>query len=109
MAWTSLCELDDLREGQGKYVEIGGFQLAVYLHRGAVHVMDNRCPHAGANLSGGWVAEECVVCPRHNWSFEIGTGLLKGVPHGARVHVYRTRVLQREDAAALVEADLPLP
>ena len=31
MAWTSLCDLDELNEGAGKYVEIGGFQLAVFL------------------------------------------------------------------------------
>ena len=55
MSWTSLCELSDLTENQGKYVEIGGFQLAVFLSAGNVHVMDNYCPHAGGNIAAGFV------------------------------------------------------
>ena len=51
MGWTSLCDLDELEEGKGKYVEIGGFQLAVFLDKGAVRVIDNNCPHAGGNLA----------------------------------------------------------
>ena len=30
MSWTSLCELNELKPGEGKYVEIDGFQLAVF-------------------------------------------------------------------------------
>ena len=63
MSWTSLCELSELEEAKGKYVEIGGFQLAVFLSGGQDYVMDNYCPHAGGNLAGGIVEEGCAVCP----------------------------------------------
>ena len=79
MPWTSLCELDELEEGRGKYVEIGGFQLAVFLHAGNVYAMDNTCPHAGAPMAAGWVDRDagCAVCPRHGWAFRLDTGELK--------------------------------
>ena len=70
MSWTSLCELAELEEGKGKYVQIDGFQLAVFLDRGRVYVIDNTCPHAGGNLAAGFVEDGCAVCPRHFWAFQ---------------------------------------
>lgn len=108
MTWTSLCELAELEEGKGKYVEIGGFQLAVFLHDGHVHVMDNTCPHAGGNLAGGYVDEGCAVCPLHFWAFRLDNGQLRGSP-GVTVSVYKTRLHARGDGQSpLVQAQLPI-
>ena len=107
MAWTSLCELGELIEGQGKYVEIDGFRLAVFLHRGSVHTIDNYCPHAGGNMSGGFVDERgCAVCPWHGWAFRLDTGEMPGAPV-VRIDTYPTRVLTRDGRPDLVQADLP--
>jgi len=107
MSWTSLCELDELEEDQGKYVEIGGFHLAVFLHQGAVYVIDNYCPHAGGNLAGGYVDEDgCAVCPWHAWAFRLNNGQLRDSP-GVAVSTYKTRLVRRpEGKPTLVQADL---
>src|SRR5258706_15509547 len=107
MAWTSLCELEELREDVGKYVEIGGFQLAVFLHAGQVYVLDNRCPHAGANLAGGYIVGECVVCPKHSWPFRLHDGQLRDTP-GVNVDTYAVRLVEREGRSSLVHGDLPM-
>jgi nitrite reductase/ring-hydroxylating ferredoxin subunit len=107
MAWTSLCEIDELQDGHGKYVEIGGFQLAVFLQAGSIFVMDNTCPHAGGNLAGGEVQDGCVVCPWHQWAFHLDTGQLRGSP-GIGITTYPTRLLRRDDKPTLVQADLPI-
>ena len=109
MSWTSLCELDELEEGRGKYVEIGGFQLAVFLHQGGAYVIDNYCPHAGGNLAGGYVDEDgCAVCPWHSWAFRLQNGQLRDSP-GVMVSTYKTRLVQRPDGKpTLVQADLPI-
>lgn len=107
MAWTSLCDIGELTEGQGKYVEIGGFHLGVFLHGGQVYVMDNECPHAGGDLSAGQVEDGCAVCPRHAWRFALSDGQMPGLP-GVAVRVYPTRLLERGDAGTLVQADLPI-
>ncbi|MCC7349316.1 MAG: Rieske (2Fe-2S) protein [Phycisphaerales bacterium] len=103
MPWTSLCELSELTENQGTYVEIGGFQLAVFLSAGKVHVLDNLCPHAGGSLAGGHVEEGCAVCPVHHWCFQLDNGQIPGSP-GVAVRVYPTRLKQREGAGTLVQA-----
>lgn len=108
MAWTSLCDLDELEEGRGKYVEIDGFQLAVFLERGVVNVMDNNCPHAGGNLAAGVVRDGCAVCPWHLWAFHLHNGQLRGAP-GVAVTIYKTRTLTPPgDKPAIVQADLPI-
>lgn len=107
MAWTSLCDLDELSEGKGKYVEVGGFQLAVFLDGGRVFVLDNYCPHAGGNLAAGHVEHGCAVCPWHRWPFHLENGQLRDVP-GVAVTTYKTRLHEREGKPPLVQADLPI-
>ena len=107
MAWTSLCDLTELEPDKGKYVEIDGFQLAVFLSNGKVHVMDNYCPHAGGNLAGGYVDEGCAVCPWHYWAFRLENGELKDMP-GVKVPTYKVRVHEHQ-GKQLVQADLPMP
>ena len=106
MVWTSLCNLDELHEGQGKFVQIDGCQLGVYLSGGQVFVMDDVCPHAGASLSAGVIADGCAVCPRHSWAFRLENGQLRDAP-GVTVRTYRTR-LYDHNGIALVQAQLPL-
>ena len=105
MPWTTLCSLADLKEGCGKYVERGNFQLAVFLHQGRPYVMDNYCPHAGGNLAGGVIHEGCAVCPWHEWAFRLDNGQLRDAP-SVIVGTYRTRLVQQEDSPPLVQADL---
>jgi nitrite reductase/ring-hydroxylating ferredoxin subunit len=106
MSWISLCELAELEQDQGKYVQIDGFELAVFLHEGKVHVMDNNCPHAGGNLAGGHVEAGCAVCPWHQWAFRLESGELRDSP-GAMIKIYPTRIYPHADKQ-LVQAQLPI-
>ena len=107
MPWTSLCDLEELQEGSGKYVEIGGFHLAVFLNEGQVYVLDNTCPHAGASLAPGSIEDGCVVCPRHSWPFRLDNGQLRDSP-GVAITSYKTRIVRPTDRPLLVQADLPI-
>jgi nitrite reductase (NADH) small subunit len=105
MSWTSLCDLDELKPDEGKYVEIDGFQLAVFLSDGKVSAMDNRCPHAGGNLAGGHVVDGCAVCPWHYWAFRLDNGQLRDYP-GVAISVYPTRIYDYQ-RRRVVQAELP--
>ncbi len=108
MPWTSLCEWAELQDKQGKYVEIGGFQLAVFKTGEEIHVIDNTCPHAGGNLAGGFIEDGCAVCPWHYWAFKLDTGELRDMP-GVSIATYKTRLLDQEEGKPrLVQADLPI-
>ena len=107
MAWTSLCELGELKEGQGKYVEVDGFQLAVFLQGEQIFAIDNTCPHAGGNLAGGFIEDGCAVCPWHYWAFRLDNGELRDMP-GVSISTYKTRKHDHE-GKQFVQAELPLP
>lgn len=108
MAWTSLCEQTELLDGRGRYIEIEGFQLAVFLSDGKVYVLDNQCPHAGGSLASGIIESGCAVCPWHGWKFHLDSGQLKSNP-ALKVHHYPVRILSRDHYPDLVQADLPMP
>ncbi len=48
--------------------------VAVYHVDGEVHVLADRCPHAGAVLSEGELDHRILTCPRHGSQFDVCTG-----------------------------------
>lgn len=87
MAFTKLIELDRCVVDGGTFVSIGGIELAVFRLGDEVAVLDNSCPHAGGNLSGGEVVDGGVECPWHNWRFDVRTGACAHAP-GVLVNRY---------------------
>jgi nitrite reductase (NADH) small subunit/3-phenylpropionate/trans-cinnamate dioxygenase ferredoxin subunit len=108
MAWVTLCQLADLRENEGRFIEVAGRQLAVFRSGTQVHVMDNRCPHAGGSLSGGYIDHGCVVCPWHYWAFCLDTGRLNA-SDCVGIRIYPVQLIPTEHGETLVQADLPDP
>jgi nitrite reductase (NADH) small subunit/3-phenylpropionate/trans-cinnamate dioxygenase ferredoxin subunit len=107
MAWISLCNTTDVPQGSGKYVEIDGFQLAVFMDDGKPYVMENTCPHAGAPMARGYVEDGCAVCAFHGWSFRLDTGEMRNSPN-IKLGTYPVRILNREGQPPLIQADLPM-
>jgi nitrite reductase (NADH) small subunit len=71
----SLCRVDEIPEGRG-LARRGreGRNLALFRDGGRVYALDDRCPHAGASLSSGWIEGGAVVCPLHRWRFRLRDG-----------------------------------
>lgn len=106
MPWASVCELHELSEGEGKYVEIDGFKLAVFLDGGKAYVTDDECPHARGSLAAGWIDRGCAVCPLHGWAFGVTDGAMRGAP-GVKIRVYPVREKTLTDGRVMVQAELP--
>ena len=76
-------------------VKIGGKNLCIVRNDGALHATSARCPHAGADLSGGWCEEGRLICPFHRHAFSLETG--RGDPgQGNFITVYP---LEQRDGA----------
>ena len=84
-----LIQVSRCRPRQGTFVEQGGRELAVFLELDPpqVIVIDNACPHASGNLSGGEVRQGVVICPWHQWQFDLASGVCTHSPL-ARVRRY---------------------
>lgn len=105
MAWMTLCKLSELAEDQGKLVKLPDRNLAVFLRAGAIHVFDDRCPHAGASLSGGTIEDDTILCPWHQWAFSLEDGTLTGGGR-CRIRIYPNRV---ENGDVLADIPSPIP
>lgn len=109
MAYTTLCDLSELTPGEGHYVEVGVFKLAVYLDAdrpGEVFALDDECPHARGSLGRGWVDRGCAVCPLHAWAFDLKSGSMRASP-GVKVRTYPTRLKDVGEGRVVVQAELP--
>jgi nitrite reductase (NADH) small subunit len=91
-ATAPLCRFEELPIGIGIAFEIGGRSIAVFRTRtGAVHAVDNRCPHKGGPLADGIVAGSRIVCPLHAYRFNLSDGMCEA-DASCRVAAHSTRV-----------------
>lgn len=93
MPFVEIISLSRCRKDGGTFVEHAGFELAVFRlsEADSVYVIDNACPHAGGNLSGGAVEGTIVRCLSHDWPFDLRTGVCTDTPR-AKVRSYRAEI-----------------
>ena len=105
MAFVEIIPLSRCIKDGGVFVSTEDRDLAVFRLREPerIFVIDNACPHAGGNLSGGEVHEGIVACRWHDWRFHLDTGVCT---HSERVRVRRYPAEVRD---GVVWADLPVP
>ena len=60
--------------GDMKIVEIDDRPVVVRNIGGALHAIENICPHRGGPVGEGDIEGNTIVCPWHNWAFDLTTG-----------------------------------
>jgi len=80
-----------LTDGAGLAVELAGKEYALFRFDGRVHAIDNACPHEGAPLAQGEIADGVVTCPWHGWTFQACSGCSIN-PAGSDVKSYPVKV-----------------
>jgi nitrite reductase/ring-hydroxylating ferredoxin subunit len=66
--------------------------LAVFQVDGRVHVVADRCPHAGARLSDGELDHRVLTCPRHGSQFDVTTGERLRGPADCALLTYKVEI-----------------
>ncbi len=73
--WVKLCGRDELpREAEAKEFCVRGHTLCVAVLNGKPLALDNVCPHRGGPLAEGTIKHGKIVCPWHQWEFDLATG-----------------------------------
>ncbi len=97
--WVRLCAADEApAEGAVVEREAAGVAVCLVKVEGALHALDNWCPHRRGPLGQGWLEGRSVVCPWHCWEFDVGSGEALP-PENDKVAVFPVKV---EDGAVLV-------
>jgi nitrite reductase (NADH) small subunit/3-phenylpropionate/trans-cinnamate dioxygenase ferredoxin subunit len=90
LTFQTVARVGEIPEGEGRPFEVDGRMIAVFLHDGKYYAMDDACPHQGAPLSDGFVADGAVTCSWHGWQFALDDGRwLDGGRCRARTHPVR--------------------
>jgi len=82
---------EDLPVGKSAIVLVDDVEIALFNYKEEIYAVANKCPHKGGPLGEGRVQEGVIVCPGHEWRFELKTGNSMQNPE-MRVQVYPVRV-----------------
>jgi nitrite reductase (NADH) small subunit len=73
--FVTVAKVGEIAEGEGLAFQVGDRLVAVFLQHGQYTAIDDLCPHMGASLASGPLAEDgTVVCPWHAWRFRTCDG-----------------------------------
>lgn len=70
-----VCSLDELAVGEGRVFVVADEQIALFRMRdGSVRATAAACPHRGGPIADGQTDSRQVVCPLHQYAFDLGSG-----------------------------------
>jgi nitrite reductase/ring-hydroxylating ferredoxin subunit len=82
---------DELEDGKMKLVSVDGTPVLFIKKADKIYVFDNRCPHQGCGFSGGTLEGNVVICPCHDWRFNLDTGEYEEEP-SFKLHFYEWKL-----------------
>lgn len=91
--WIRVTQVENIPLREGRPVQIGEEEIALFNLGDRFLAIENRCPHRGGPLSDGIVSGSVVVCPLHAWKVCLESGeVKKPTEERACVTSYPTRV-----------------
>jgi len=100
VVWTPITTIETIPLREGRAVQVGDTELAIFRLENRCLTIENKCPHKGGPLCDGILSGATVVCPLHGQRFDLESGMpvLASQPGG--VAIFPTRV---EDGVILVD------
>ena len=69
--WQPVYRAKDVADGEAVPLRIMSEDFTLYRGQtGRAHVIAFRCAHRGAQLSAGWVEDDCIRCFYHGWKYD---------------------------------------
>ncbi len=108
MRWLRVTSCDNIPPREGRAVQLGDRELAIFNLGDRFLATDNRCPHQGGPLCDGIVTGTSVVCPLHAWKTNLVDGMVER-PAAAKGHCVQTYPTRVENGIVVVGIPLPIP
>lgn len=100
--WVDAGAAAALEDGGTRTVDLGRCTVLVARSGGQFFAIEDLCTHDGAELAGGAIEGNDIVCPRHGARFCLRTGQALTPPAYEPVRVFATKV---ENGRLWVRAD----
>lgn len=72
--WVAVAAVKDLQRRKKNLVQADGESIALFMVGGRVFALRDICIHEQRSLSKGAILRDRVVCPGHQWQFDLETG-----------------------------------
>ncbi len=74
MSLTDVARVKDVPEGGSTTIQIGDVDICLVNDAGTFYAVHNTCTHAMERMTGGFVEDGRIECPRHGAAFCLTTG-----------------------------------
>jgi nitrite reductase (NADH) small subunit len=82
-----LGSIGEVPPGEGRTFQIGDLRVAVFRSRnGRIFATQADCPHKRGPLADGLLGDSTLICPLHEWSFDLLSGMALNGSCGLRVY-----------------------
>lgn len=84
--WVAAAALKDLQRRKKTLVQVEGQPVALFLVGDRVFALYDTCIHEQRSLSKGAILRGRVVCPGHQWQFDLETGWVEDQERCAKTY-----------------------
>jgi nitrite reductase (NADH) small subunit len=74
VSWLDVGGVAEVAKRRKFVVDHDGTQIVVIAHDGGFYALDNICIHKQRELVKGVILGDRIVCPGHQWAYQLGTG-----------------------------------
>lgn len=106
--FVEVLRAEELPPGAACEVSVGGRELALVNVDGIFYAVDNACPHQDGPLGAGAVQDHSLICPWHQWEFDVRTGECFEEPD-MPIRCYDTKVVDGRVLVRMTAAGGPSP
>jgi len=96
MTWIKAANTSDIKEGNGKELNINGQRIALFFSNNKYYAIEALCRHQDGSLAPGKIEGEIVECPLHFWHYNIRTGDLLDYMEGVKLNTYPVEIRKDE-------------
>jgi len=91
--WLEVCSTGDIEKEDVIGFDYDGQTFAIYRTTDdKYYATAGLCTHANVHLSGGFVMDHIIECPKHNGRFDFTTGQAKGAPACVDLETFPVKV-----------------
>lgn len=89
-----VCREEEVPEHMPRSAQVGGRGVLLCRQNGRIFAVDEICPHKNRSMRFGVVFNGDLICPHHQYHFDLETGRCK--QRCEPIHSYEVQVLEGE-------------
>jgi nitrite reductase/ring-hydroxylating ferredoxin subunit len=95
--------VEDLPIGKSLIIVARDEEIALFNYKGNYFAIANKCLHKGSPLGEGRIEEGVLICPNHEWRYDLNTGVCMQNP------MLKTKIYPVKVAKGAVWVGLEVP